>query len=159
MKFEWFLVRPPSARGEPNKEGGRKLKARLAKELVVRVPNEIGVLAQLSKIVADKGINILAVSAWVEGADAVVRLLTSDNLHVLDTFRNKKLNIRESDVVVTEAAHKPGMLRHLAEKLAAQGIDLYHLYATAPADQDKSLVVFSSTNNDRAVVLLNEKPA
>lgn len=84
------------------------MKARLAKELVVWVPNDIGVLAQLSKAVADKGINILAVSAWVEGTDAVVRLLTSDNLHVLDTFRNKKLNVRENDVVVTEAAPQAG---------------------------------------------------
>jgi len=135
------------------------MKARLAKELVVRVRNEIGVLAQLSKMVADKGINILAVSARVEGMDAVVRLLTSDNLHVLDTFRNRRLNVRENDVVVTEAAHKPGMLRHITEQLAAQGIELYHLYGTAAADQDKSLIVFSSTNNDRAVVLLNEKAA
>lgn len=49
------------------------------------------------------------------------------------------------------------MLRHVTEKLAAQGIDLYHLYATATADQEKGLVIFSSTNNDRAVVLLNQK--
>ena len=34
------------------------LKVKLGKEVVVRVRNEIGLLAQISKLVAEKGINI-----------------------------------------------------------------------------------------------------
>ena len=40
--------------------------AKHGKEVSVRVFNDIGVLAQLTKIVAEKGINILAAAAWVE---------------------------------------------------------------------------------------------
>lgn len=131
------------------------MKARIGKEVTVRMLNEIGVLAQLSKIVADKGINILAVTAWVEGENAVVRLITNDNLRVMDALREKNYNPRETEVVLTEVAHKPGMLRHITETLGAKGIDLHHLYATAPDNQDRILVAFASANNDQAVVLLN----
>jgi len=132
------------------------MKARMGKEVTVRVHNEIGVLFQLSKLVADKGFNILAVSAWVEGADAVIRLITDDNLRVMDALREKHFNPRESGVVLMETAHKPGMLRHITGKLAEKGIDLHHLYATAPDNQDRILVAFGSANNDQAIVVLNE---
>ncbi len=131
------------------------MKARTGKEIMVRVRNEIGVLAQVSRLVADKGINILAVSAWVEGSDAVVRMITNDNLRVMDALREKHFNPRESNVVLMEAAHKPGMLRHITEKLAEKNIDLHHLYATAPDDQNRILIAFGSANNDQAIVLLN----
>lgn len=131
------------------------MNARIGKEVTVRVRNEIGVLAQLSKLVADKGINILAVCAWVEGEDAVVRMITNDNLRVMDALREKHYNPRETSVVLTEVGHKPGMLRCLTETLGQKGIDLHHLYATAPDNQDRILVAFASTNNVQAIVLLN----
>jgi hypothetical protein len=39
------------------------LKTRPAKEVVVRMPNAIGALDGITRTIADKGINILAVSA------------------------------------------------------------------------------------------------
>jgi hypothetical protein len=131
------------------------LKAKIGKEVIIRVRNEIGVLAGLSRVVADKGINILAANAWVEGEDAVVRLVTDDNLRVMDALREKSYNPREKDVVLTESPHKPGLLRHVTEKLSQEGLDIHHLYASATADQSKCLLVFACANNDRAVVLLN----
>lgn len=130
------------------------LNARIGKEIVVRVRNEIGVVAQLTKLIADKGINVLAMNGWVEGQDAVIRLVTSDNLRVMDALREKHYNPHEKNVVFLEAAHKPGKLRHITEILAKEGIDLLHLYASATEDMDKCLVVFECANNDRAVVLL-----
>lgn len=58
-------------------------------------------------------------------------------------------------MLLTEAPHKPGMLRRMTETLAQGDIDIHHLYATATMTQERSLVVFATTNNDRAMVLLN----
>jgi hypothetical protein len=130
------------------------LKARIGKEVVVRVRNEIGVVAQMTRLIADKGINILAANGWVEGEDAVVRFVTDDNLRVTDALRERNYNPREKSVVLTEAGHKPGMLRHITDTLARENIDLLHLYASAVDAQDKCLIVFDCSDNDRAVVLL-----
>jgi len=132
------------------------LKARIGKEITVKVRNEIGVLAALSKTLAEKGLNILAVSGWVEGENGLIHLVTDDNLRAVDTLRKSQFNPQERDVVLTEVPHKPGMLRHVTEKLSAGGIDVHHLYASATGDSAHSLIVFASANNDRAVVLLNE---
>jgi len=131
------------------------LKTRPAKEVVIRVPNAIGTLNEIARTLADKGINILAISSWVEGVQAVIRLVTDDSVRVLDALRAHKYDAREADVLVTEPPHKPGMLHRMTEKLAQADIDIHHVYATASASQTQCLLVFATANNDRAMVLLN----
>lgn len=131
------------------------LKARLGKEIVVRVTNEIGVINQLSKVIAEKGINALAVNGEVEGRTATMRFVTEDNLRVGDALRARHYAPHESECVIVEVPNKPGMLRSVTEKLAAESIDIHHLYATAAADETHSLLALDCTNNDHAVVVLN----
>lgn len=131
------------------------LTTKQAKEVIVRTPNAIGSLDTIAKTVAEKGVNILAVSAWVEDGEAVVRLVTDDSLRVLDALKAHKYNAREGEVLVTDAPHKPGMLHRITRILAEADVDIHHLYATATSTQDQSLVVFATANNDRAMVLLN----
>jgi hypothetical protein len=132
------------------------IKATLGKEIVIKRLNEIGALADIVKIVAERGVSILAVSAWVEGPDGVFRFLVDDELRAADALRAKNYNVREGQVVLAEVPHKPGMLRLLTEKMKGAGIDLHHLYASAALDQSKCLVVFSSADNQKAMVVLNQ---
>jgi hypothetical protein len=131
------------------------LKARPAREVVLRMPNEIGTLNTVAKALADKAFDILAISAWVEGADVVIRLLTDDAARAMDTLKAQKHQVRQADVVVCELAHKPGMLRNVTEKLALGEIDIHHLYATSVPGHDRALLVLATSNNDHAIVLLN----
>ena len=130
------------------------IKARMAKDAIVRMNNQPGALARVTKSIADKGINIEAVIATVEGADAVIRLVTSDHQRTINTLREQQLEVQETKVVVVEALHRPGLLQHITEKLARENMDLFYLYATA-AEANKCLVVLSSTNNEWAVMVLN----
>ena len=131
------------------------LKARQGKEVVLRTADKIGALAEFSKIVAERGVNILAMSAWVEDAEAVIRLVTDDTLRTMDVLRDNGHNPQERDVVLVDAAHKPGILRHITDTLSKENIDLSHLFASATIDQDVCLVVLNSTDNELAIVLLN----
>jgi hypothetical protein len=126
----------------------------MAKEAIVRMNNQPGTLARVTKNIADKGINIEAVIATVDGADAIIRLVTSDHQRTVNTLREQQLEVQEMKVVVVEALHRPGLLQHITEKLARENMDLFYLYATA-AEADKCLVVLSSTNNEWAVMVLN----
>jgi hypothetical protein len=131
------------------------LKARQGKELKIRVKNEIGMLSKLAKSIAEKGINLLAISCWVEGKDAVMRLVADDMLRTKDLLVQEGYRIREGDVVIVDAEHKPGILKHLTDRLVRDGIDIKHLYASATLDQAICLVVLSTSNNERAIVELN----
>lgn len=130
------------------------IKAKMAKEAIVRINNRVGVLAQVTRSIADQGVNIEAVIATVDGADAVIRLVSSDHQRMLDALRAQRLETQETRVIVVEGIHRPGMLQLITEKLARENIDLLYLYATA-VNVDKCLVVLSSSNNDWAVMVLN----
>ena len=130
------------------------IKARMAKEAIVRINNRMGVLAQVTKSLADMGINIEAVIGTVEGTDAVIRMVTGDHQRTLDALRDQRLEVQEARVVVAEVEHRPGLLREITDKLARQHIDLSYLYGTAAGE--KCLIVVSSTNNDWAVKVLND---
>jgi hypothetical protein len=131
-------------------------KARQGKELVLRTANEIDELAKVSKLIAERGMNILAMSCWSEDRDAVIRLVTDDILRTSDVLRENGYEPAEKSVVLIDAAHKPGILRHITDVLSKHDIALSHLFASATIDQDECLVVLNSSNNDRVIVLLND---
>ena len=132
-------------------------RATQGKEIVIKTSNEIGALKRISKTVAEKGVGILALSCWVYDIVAVVHLITDDNLRAKEALQAQKFDAKEDDVVVVEVPHKSGMLKQMAERLEKAGIDLKHLYATALPKAEKCLVVFSSSNNGKALVELDRK--
>lgn len=133
------------------------ISAKHCKEISVRVLNDIGILAQLTKIVADKGVNIRAAAAWVEeGGQGVVRLVTDDNLRAVDALRAHNYAPVEISSIEAEVHHKPGMLSSICEKIGSGGINIKYLYASAPMVDENSLIILSTENNERALVLLND---
>ncbi|MEN8255204.1 MAG: hypothetical protein ABFR33_07015, partial [Verrucomicrobiota bacterium] len=101
--------------------------ARHCKEVSVRVLSDIGILAQLTKIVADKGVNIRAAAAWVEDENkGVVRLVTDDNLRAVDALRAHNYAPKEIDSIEVSMHHSPGMLSSVCEKIGNGGINIHY---------------------------------
>ena len=71
------------------------MKVTAGKEIVIRILNEIGVLAEITKSLSERGISILAVSAWVEGAEGVIHLLTDDNVRAMDLLHSEVSGARD----------------------------------------------------------------
>lgn len=131
--------------------------AKQCKEVSVRVLNDIGILAQLTKIVADKGVNIRAAAAWVEDENkGVVRLVTDDNLRAVDALRTHNYAPEEIDSIEVLMHHSPGMLSSICSTIGNGGINIKYLYASAPVSDETCLAVLSTDNNEHALVLLNE---
>ncbi len=65
-------------------------RARQGKGIVVRTANKIGALAEFSKIAAERGVSILAISAWVEDAEAVIRLICDDTPRTMGVLRTNQ---------------------------------------------------------------------
>jgi hypothetical protein len=70
-------------------------------------------------------------------------------------LRDNDYKPQERSVVLVDAAHKPGILRHITDTLSRKNIDHSHLFASATIDQEVCLVVLNSSDNERAITLLN----
>ena len=133
------------------------ISAKHCKEVSVRVLNDIGILAQLTKIVADKGVNIRAAAAWVEDDNkGVVRLVTDDNLRAVDALRAHNYAPVEISSIEVVMHHSPGMLSSICERIGSSGISIRYLYASAPVAEETCIAVLSTDNDEHALVLLND---
>ncbi len=128
--------------------------ARPGKGMVVRTTNKIGALAEFSKVVAETGVRILAMSTWVEDTEVVIRLICDDTPRMMEVLRENGYDSQDRDVVLVDATYQPGILRHLTERLASSNIDIFHFFASA-IDKNECLAVLNTSDNERTIELLN----
>lgn len=133
--------------------------ARQGKEVVVTAKNRAGILFELSKLLSEKGVGILAVVGAVTMNECLIRLVTDDNLRTVDALTENGFDPHEEDVILLEVAHKPGMLKRMTEVLAKEDIDNLYLYGSALDAHEKCLVVLHTTNDEHAIPKLNQMAA
>ena len=126
------------------------------KEVVLRVKNDIGVLSEVSRLVSERGISILAVAGTVEEGICTLRLVTDDNLRTCDLLREHAYNPVEESVVLMAVPHKPGMLMKLAHRLGTESVDIRRLYASSTDAATDCLIVMHTTNDAKALIALSE---
>jgi hypothetical protein len=94
------------------------------KELLVLAKDRIGLLADLSYILGEAGINIESVSAEVIGDKAVIHLIVSNDKMGKEVLEKGDFIVLSSDAIVVKVADIPGELSKLARKLADAKISI-----------------------------------
>ena len=130
---------------------------KVGKEFVLVSENKVGSLSKVTAVLADRGINILAISAQAAGGVAFVNLVTDDALRTKDLFAKHEFKAQENRVLLVEVVDRPGVLMGITRKLAAKKIDILNLYASAPASYGPCLLVLSTDNDQKALVTLRGK--
>jgi hypothetical protein len=128
--------------------------ARLLKEIVVEDADRVGVLANISRLLSDMGINLLSVYVSVAEERAEIHLVTVSQTYALDALREAGFTVEEREVVLIELPHHPGFLCRITEALARREITIHQLYATVPDGGTTGLVVLTCSNNLHALQLL-----
>lgn len=132
-------------------------KAYLGKEISVVVSNRIGILADMSKVLADHGINIEAVAGYATEKDAQIMLVTEDNLRAVDALKKAGYkNTKENPILIFELENKAGALKNLTAKLAAQNIDIKYVYGTACPHNCPARIILSTNNDEKTLVMFNK---
>ena len=125
-----------------------------AKEFVLVSGNKVGALSKVAALLADHGIDILAISAQAAGGVALMNLVTDDALRTKDLLAKKGLKAQENEVLLLEVEDKPGVLMRITQRLAAKKIDILNIYASAPASYGPCVLVLSTNNNQKAQITL-----
>lgn len=131
-------------------------KARAGKEIHAVVDNKIGTLSDISQWLADKGINIKAVCAYVDTGKAHFLFVTSDNRKAMEILRAKSLEVQEEEVIVLEMQDKVGILKDATKKLKNAEVDIKYLYGTTVGTANApATVVLVADDNGKAINALN----
>lgn len=127
--------------------------AKLGKEVAVVVSNEVGRLADISKIAADHGINIEGIAGYAVAKEARIMLVVEETTRIVEALKKAGYkDVRESEVIIVDLENKPGALKVVSAKLAAEKIDIRQLYGTAYPSEAPARIIFSTSNNEKALV-------
>lgn len=133
--------------------------AQMGKEISVTVINKIGVLADMAKILSERGVNIEAVVGYAaERNQAVITFICDDQSRAVDELKKRGYkSIEENEVVILDLENKPGALKTVTTKLATANIDIKYIYGTtcACASGCPARIVLSSEDNEKALVLFS----
>ena len=126
------------------------------KEVVVQIRNKIGLLYEISKVISEKGVSVLAIFGGVCGEDCIIRLVTDDNLRAKDVLIKHRYAPEERDVILIRSPHKPGMLERVAEALNDESIDIHHIYCSSFESDKECLIVLHTSADEHAIPALDK---
>jgi hypothetical protein len=126
--------------------------ARLAKELVAKIPARVGLLADVTEAIRQAGVNIVAVSAYERDGVGKFLLVTSDNAAATAALGRLNAEVTEKPVVTIDMPDEPGALEKAARTIAEAGINIRYAFGTA-AGSGLSTIVFKTDDDAKAAGL------
>lgn len=127
----------------------------IGEEIVITTKNKVGLLADISTIAVNHGINIDAVLGYKVDHTAKMLLITRANLPIMAFLRKKKYKyMKETEVVVVDLSNKPGALKLVTTELKNNKIDIKYVYVTACSCGGSSRMVLQTSDNEKTMSLL-----
>jgi hypothetical protein len=98
------------------------------RELKLRVEDRPGMLGEIALALSERKVNIRAVNSWVEGSEAVLRLVVDQVGVAKKALAARGWKAEEQEILEVELADKPGALAALAGALGQAGVNITHAY-------------------------------
>jgi hypothetical protein len=124
--------------------------------IIVMAKNEVGVIADISRVLADKGLNIEAISAEALGDKGVVTLTTNDDDHALRVLTDAGFKTVTDEALVLRLRDEPGALARVAERFKDAGVNLQSLHIVDRRD-GYTTVALAADDRARAEALVDKE--
>ncbi len=131
-------------------------RAHLTHELVVKLPNRIGLLADVGEVIREAGVNIVAIGAYRKEDRGEFMIVTSDNAAAATALERLNADVAEHTAVAVELSDEPGALESVARAIAEAGIDMRWAYASVASGAGTALAIFKTEDDARAVNVLTQ---
>ncbi len=113
------------------------------KQFTIAVQNQPGAVLEIARTLGNAKVNILALLGTAQGTSGMVQLVAEDARRAKKALDEAKLTYQETEAEQYELPNKPGALAQCLDKLAAKGVNLDTIYATAPKGGKKAVVVYT----------------
>jgi hypothetical protein len=126
------------------------------KQISIFLENSPGRLYEATQALSEAGLNLRSLSISDVSGFGVLRILVSDVTKARRIIMEKQLPARVDDVVAAEIIDTPGSLAKILKLLMENRINVAYMYALAGTSSGKAVMIFSFSDNDLAIKLLQE---
>ena len=111
-------------------------------QIAIFLENKSGRLAEITSILAEKGINIRAMSLADTADFGILRLIVNDTESARNILKDNGFTVGTTEVVVVEVADKPGGLASVLQTIKEGGLNIEYMYAFTQKSGETGLIIF-----------------
>ena len=124
------------------------------KQVSVFVENEPGKLAEITRILADEGIDLKAASIAETVDFGILRCIVEDPEAAVTLLKSKGYASNVTDVVAVELEDRPGGFADVLEILAKEEVDVNYIYSTIHSKKGTAMIVLKVAETGKVIDIL-----
>src|SRR5438874_1596011 len=121
--------------------------------------NKPGVLAQVTRALADSKVNIVSMTLVDSQDHGVLRFVAEDAAKAREVVKKLNLPTTETEVLCMELSNRPGALADVAGLLGENHVNINYAYCTSGAPGGRSTGIFKFADLNKALLILKESSA
>jgi len=127
------------------------------KQISVFLENTTGRLSEVTKTLANAGVNLRAISIADTADFGILRIVADKTEKAVETLTKAGFTTRQTDVIAVEIEDVPGSLAKLMELFEQSQVNIEYLYASLEGQVGKAVVVFKLKDHDKGQKILSDK--
>lgn len=127
------------------------------KQVSIFSENKPGRLKKITKVLADAGINILAINIASSDGFGVIRFIVDKPDIAYESLTKKGFTVSLNDVLAIELVDRPGGLYEVSSILAKKNINIDNAYVLILSSRKKAYLIVDVQNIDKAEKLLRRE--
>jgi hypothetical protein len=134
----------------------RKDKIMAIEQISVFLENTTGRLGEVTRVLAQAGINIRAISIADTADFGILRLIVDKSAEAVKALNNGGFTTRQSNVAAVEVDDSPGSLARVMELFQKSQVNIEYLYASLEGQAGKAVVIFKLEDHDKGLKIIRE---
>nr|WP_319509732.1 ACT domain-containing protein [uncultured Draconibacterium sp.] len=127
----------------------------IIKQVSVFLENKSGRLNEVTKILADAGINLSAFTIADTSDFGILRMIVSDPDKACTVLKENEFSVKTTDVVLAKTPNQPGSLSKLLDILQKEEVFIEYMYAFSMKDEG-AVTVIRPTRVEHCVEMLQK---
>lgn len=124
------------------------------KQISIFIENKKGSLAEVTKFISDKKINLRALSIADTQDFGILRIITDNPDNARELLKNEGYTVTATSVLAVALDDAPGSMAAILSVLSDADISVEYTYAFMSNIQGKAYMIFRVDNNEKATEVL-----
>ena len=125
-------------------------------QISVFFENKPGRLGEVTKVLADAGVNLRAISIADTADFGILRLIADNCEKATAALKSAGFTTHITNVAAVEIEDKPGSLAKVMEIFKTANVNIEYLYASLEGKVGKAVVIFKLGEHDKGLRLIEE---
>ena len=126
-------------------------------QISIFIENKSGRLAEVARVLGEKGVNIRALSLADTSDFGILRLLVDNTDMAQTTLKENGFTVNKTEVVAVEVPDEPGGLCNILQVLDDAHVNVEYMYAFVERNAGNAVIIFRFDEVDNAIAVLNGK--